>query len=107
MGVEHAIAHAVAFAAIARIFQQPQPGSPGSESLHLLCGVIARAVVNDNYFRIPSAFGNVRQHTLQRGLYAGALVVCGDNDAVGAVVRREPSVVSRLWFLWHAPVVSR
>ena len=52
-GVEHAVANAVSFAAIAGIFHEPQRGIFCREVANNVSGVVARAVIDDDDFGVP------------------------------------------------------
>ena len=49
--MQHAIAHAVSFAAVSRIFEQSDRGKPGSVTVHNFSGTVARAIIGYDDFR--------------------------------------------------------
>src|SRR5437879_10885643 len=63
--VQHAVAHAVSLAAIARIFEQPERrmrlGIPADEVRSL----VARSVIDDNDLCIPALSRDVVQHSVK------------------------------------------
>src|SRR5207249_11499382 len=101
--MQHAVAHAVSFATIARIFQQPEVGIHCRIFASDFSGIIARAIVYNDNFRIPATLCGVGQNSIQRRPDARALVIGGDDEAVPAVLGRA-SVV--WWQGWRRALVS-
>src|SRR5947199_7516683 len=93
--MQHAVAHAVSFATIARIFQQPEAGIHCRIFASDFSGIIARAIVYNYNFRIPATLCGVGQNSIQRRPDARALVICGDDDAVSAVASRWSLIVGQ------------
>src|SRR5438477_10303413 len=93
--MQHAVAHAVSFATIARIFQQPEAGIHCRIFASDFSGIIARAIVYNDNFRIPATLASVSQNSIQRRSDARALVIGGDDDAVRGVVWRASLVVGQ------------
>src|SRR5207247_5146316 len=58
-------------------------------------GIIARAIVYNDNFRIPATLASVGQNSIQRRSDARALVIGGDDDAVRAVVGQASVVVGQ------------
>jgi len=81
--VEHAVAYAVAFAAIAGIFYQAQSRLVCGEASNNMGRVIARSVVHDDDFCIPALGMYVRQHFFEGRAETSAFVIGGNHDAVG------------------------
>ncbi len=88
-GVQHAVAHAVAFAAIAGIFQQPDTVIDGGKLAHHLGGVVLRAVVDyDDLGRKPP-LTHVVEHLGERAGEPLAFVISGKNKAVAGFHRQQ------------------
>src|SRR2546429_9843857 len=83
--MQHAVAHAVSFATIARIFQQPEAGIHCRIFASDFSGIIARAIVYNDNFRIPATLCGVGQNSIQRRPDARALVIGGGGEAVRAM----------------------
>src|SRR5580704_12487377 len=85
--LQHAMAHAVTFAAVAGVFDQPQCGIAFCETAHDFSGIVDGAVVDNNYFDLggPFLLRDVTEDFPERRTQAGALVVSGNDDAVGGV----------------------
>src|ERR1700722_859496 len=83
--LQHAMAHAVAFATVAGIFDQPQRRIFLREPAHDFGGIVARAIVDHDYLDLggPFLLRDVAQDFFQRRTQAGAFVVSRDDDAVG------------------------
>src|SRR2546429_7120648 len=75
--MQHAVAHAVSFATIARIFQQPEAGIHCRIFASDFSGIIARAIVYNDNVRIPATLASVGQNSIQRRSDARALVIGG------------------------------
>src|SRR2546426_5402461 len=86
--MQHAVAHAVSFATIARIFQQPEAGIHCRIFASDFSGIIARAIVYNDNFRIPATLASVSQNSIQRRSDARALVIGGGDDSLPAVLGR-------------------
>ena len=93
--MQHSIAHAISFATIAWVLHQPQRGVHRGVLLNDLNRVIAGAIVYDDNFSIPATLDGVLQNSIQRCSNAGALVICGNDDAERAVVSRWSLVVGQ------------
>jgi len=79
-GIEHAIAHTETLAAIPRIFNQTHNGVILGILVNDLCRIVAGAIVDDDYFRVPALLGNVGKNLLESGSDAATLVVSGNDD---------------------------
>ncbi|MGB2886896.1 MAG: hypothetical protein WBC04_04305 [Candidatus Acidiferrales bacterium] len=80
---EHAVAHAVAFAAVAAVRNQAQARKFRLPILNDAGGGIGRAVVHDNHFRgirIPAAGREVIMDSSERAWQARSFVVSGNDD---------------------------
>src|SRR5260370_24787249 len=82
LSVQHAVAHAVSFAAIAGVFHQLHGRVTLRPLAHNFGGIIARAVVDHKDFGLPSLLGGMRQNLLQGRSDAGGFVVGRNDDAV-------------------------
>ena len=71
LGFQHAMAHRVAFAAVAGVLEYPRAGGSGG-----LGGAVARAVVHNQGFReLPTGTVEVPAHFVQSGWQAALFVV--------------------------------
>src|SRR5205809_7715196 len=84
--MQHAVAHAVSFATIARILQQPEAGIHCRIFANHFSRIIPRAIVYDDNVRIPATLASVGQNSIQRRSDARALVIGGDDVAGRAAV---------------------
>ena len=80
--VKNAVAHAVAFAAIAGILEHADFWGIGGEGTNDFSGVVVRAVVDHDNFGVPATLANAGDDGLKRAADARGLVVCGYDDAV-------------------------
>src|SRR2546425_8698617 len=64
-GFEHAVAHAVAFAAVAAVREQPQAGEFRAPLFHNSRTAVARAIVHDDHFRAGGAGTQILSNTPQ------------------------------------------
>ena len=81
--MQHPIAHTVAFAAIARILAAGAGWDLGGIVLDDLGGIVRRAVVDHQDFGIPGRAADVSEHAVEGCANPCALVVGGNDDAVG------------------------
>src|SRR2546427_7619693 len=79
-GLEHAVAHAVAFAAVAAVREQPQAGEFRAPLFHDSRTAVARAIVHDDHFRAGGARPQILPHTPQGFGQAPFFIVSGDDD---------------------------
>src|SRR2546429_5954712 len=93
--MQHAVAHAVSFATIARIFQQPEAGIHSPIFASDFSGIIARAIVYNDSFRIPATLCGASQNSIQPRPDARALLICWNDDAVSTFVGRASLVVGQ------------
>jgi len=80
--LEHPGAHAVAFAAVAGVFKQPDLGRILRKGAHHVGGRVGGAVVDYQNLGIPATCSNAAHHRGKRRQDAGALVVNRNHDAV-------------------------
>jgi hypothetical protein len=80
--LEHPGAHAVALAAVAGVFNEPDLGRGLGKGAHHLGGRVGGAVVDHQDLGIPAAGANAAHHRPQRRQDAGALVVNRNHEAV-------------------------
>ncbi len=81
-GVENAVAHAVALAAVAGILEQPDLGGVGGKGADHLGGLVARAVVDHDDLGGPAALADAGDDRLEGVADARGLVIGGNHDAV-------------------------
>src|SRR5579863_846321 len=82
LSVEHAVADAVALAAVAGIFDEMNDRIMGGEAADDFRGIVGRAIIYHDDFSIPLLSVNVGEDLLERGAEARALVIGRDDDAV-------------------------
>lgn len=80
--VQHSVANAIAFAAIARIIYQTHHWITNALQPYNFRSVIGRAVVHNDYFGVPALFTDKSEDSLQSLANAYAFVIRGKHDAV-------------------------
>ena len=83
--VQHSIAHAVTFAAVAGILQQQNLGMQSAILAHDLRRIVARSVVDHENFRVPVLSPRIAENLIERRADAHAFVICGNDETVGHV----------------------
>src|SRR3989442_1352632 len=78
-GLEHAVAHPVAFAAVAAVREQPQAGEFRAPLFHNSRTAVARAIVHDDHFRAGGASTQILSNTPQ-GLGQAPFFIVGRDD---------------------------
>src|SRR5579883_157125 len=81
-GLQHAVAHCVSLAAIARIMNKPDNRIFGNKAFDDSSGVITRAIIDNQHFGIPAASVNTREHLFQGPAYTGLFVIGRYDDTV-------------------------
>ncbi len=95
----HAVAHAVAFAAVDTIRNHPKRGNLDAKILRHGRGAIFRAVVHHQHFRFPAGARKIRCNPLQCGRKAQFLIVRGDDDGeVGSRWAHRQKVSCQPWY---------
>src|SRR5215469_15006090 len=82
MGVQHAVADAVAFAAVARILNQAEGGLADGVAAHDFRRVVGGTVVHDEDLGRPMPLGGEGENLFDRLPDTLALVIGGNDDAV-------------------------
>lgn len=81
-GIEHAVAHAVPFAAIAGILDEADDSIFRGEGADNISGVVAGSVIDDDDFGVPVLRVDVGENLCERRAEASAFVVGGNDDGV-------------------------
>src|SRR5258708_37180094 len=80
--LQHAVAHRIALAAVARIPDKTHFRICNGVMCDQFRSAVSRAIVNHYHFSVPLLPADVRDHLVERGANALALVVGRDNNAV-------------------------
>src|ERR1019366_3742917 len=81
-GVQHAVTHTVAFAAVTRILQQSSLGISAGKAARDFGGVVTGAVIHDDHFSLHLPFTDVGEYFGERSSQPFAFVVSRNDEAV-------------------------
>ncbi len=87
LGLQQPGAHAIPFAAVAGILDQPNLGCMFGKGPHQLRRGIAGAVVDNDHLRTPLVSPDAGHYRLKRRRNTSALVVGRDHDAICGIFR--------------------